>query len=102
VFTQQNQTVWIFERERAKQDAFDERENRGGSADPESEGQNDGESKPGILAEAAKCEPEIVCETVHEILLLCGWTADEVKRLETIAAFCSTDDDQGFLKMDLR
>src|SRR5579863_8791634 len=95
MFAQHHKAIGIFKGERAKQDAFDEREDRGGCANAERQGQNDGERKSRTFAEAPKGEPEIICEAVHEVLLICCSTANAPERLENIAADCSMDEDSG-------
>jgi hypothetical protein len=100
MFAQHHKAIGIFKGERAKQDAFDEREDRGGCANAERQGQNDGERKSRTFAEAPKGEPEIICEAVHEVLLICYSTANGPQRLETIGTISTTDSEsmigQGF------
>ncbi len=69
VITQQNQPVGILERKRPQQDAFDQREDRGGCADTQGQGEDHGQAKAGCLAQLAKGEAEILCEDVHASFL---------------------------------
>ena len=47
VISQQNEAVGIAERKRTQQDAFDEREDRGGGADAQGQGEDDGQGEAG-------------------------------------------------------
>jgi hypothetical protein len=62
---QQNKPIGIFEWKRAQQDPFDEREDRGGGANTQGEGEDDAEGKARCFAQLAKCEADILCEEVH-------------------------------------
>ncbi len=57
---QQNETVGIAEGKRPEQNTFDEREDRGGGADAQSQGEDDRYCEAWRLAQAAKGEAEIL------------------------------------------
>ena len=65
MISQQNEAVGILERKRAQEDAFDEREDRGGGADAKRQREDDGQGESRRLAQLAQCEAEILCERVH-------------------------------------
>jgi hypothetical protein len=65
VISQQNEAVRIAEWERPKEDTFDERENRGGRANTQSQDEDGGQGEARCLAQLAKCEAEILCGRVH-------------------------------------
>ena len=65
MISQQNKPIGVLERKWAQQDALDEREDRGGGANAQGQGEDDAEGEAGCFAQLAKCEAEILCERVH-------------------------------------
>ena len=65
VISQQNEAVGIPERKRPQQDTFDQREDRGGCADTEGQGEDHGQGEAGCLAQLATGGAEILCQCVH-------------------------------------
>ena len=62
---QQDKSIGIPEGKRAKKDAFNEGEDRGGRPDAKSQSKDHGQGEAGCFAQLAKCEAEILCWRVH-------------------------------------
>lgn len=58
---QQNKPIGVLERKWAQQDAFDEREHRGGGTDAKGEGEDDRKCECIRPSQLAKCKLEILC-----------------------------------------
>jgi hypothetical protein len=60
VISQQNKPVRVLERKWAQQDAFDEREDRGGGANAQGQGEDDRECECRRSSQLAKCKLKIL------------------------------------------
>src|SRR6266481_1169221 len=61
VISKQNKPVRVLERKWAQQDAFDEREDRSGGANAQSQGEDDRECECRRSSQLAKCKLKILC-----------------------------------------
>jgi hypothetical protein len=79
VISQQNEAVRIAEWERPKEDSFDEREDRGGGADAQGQGEDGDEGEAECLAHLAKCEAKILCGPCAHVLPSSHWLVTNLR-----------------------